>query len=264
MQRCHISQWHGRLKRSGKAGMPFRRTFVQDDTTWRTTQLIPCFLVGCWSPMDCPWISSESQCHKTVLHILHDILGYRKLVARWIPHEISEVLQWHSYAVAQALLDRYQREGDDFLRRIVAKDEIWAHSYKPNLKCQSNEWKHPYAMFCENNVHCGIWHWWSNTAPCCTSKAGSKHYLILHVPAVAPSSSAQDTTTILGGTEPHRSSWSLAAASVTKLLRRWQWEIPEHPPYSPIRVHVITISSPKWKNHCGGPRTTQEMNLSVL
>ena len=117
-----------------------------------------------------------------------------------------------------------------------------------------------------------LWSWCSflrmilmgNTAPRCTYKADSKRCLLLHVPAVAPSSSAQDTTTILGGTEPHRSSWSLAAASVTKLLRRWQWEIPEHPPYSPIRVHVITISSPKWKNHCGGPRTTQEMNLSVL
>ena len=28
-------------------------------------------------------------CHKTVLHIL----GYRKLAAHWIPHEISEVQQ---------------------------------------------------------------------------------------------------------------------------------------------------------------------------
>ena len=47
--------------------------------------------------------------HTTVLHILHDILGYRKLPARWIHHEISEVEQWHNYAIAQALSDRYQR-----------------------------------------------------------------------------------------------------------------------------------------------------------
>ncbi|KAJ4450046.1 hypothetical protein ANN_01453 [Periplaneta americana] len=40
-------------------------------------------------------------------------------------------------------LDWYQREGDDFLGRIVAMDKTWAHSYKPNLKRQSNEWKHP-------------------------------------------------------------------------------------------------------------------------
>ena len=71
-------------------------------------------------------------CHKTVLLILHDILGYRKLAARWIPHEISKVQQWHHFAVAQALLDRYQREGDDFLGRIVAMDETWTRSYEPN------------------------------------------------------------------------------------------------------------------------------------
>ena len=82
-------------------------------------------------------------CHKTVIHIVHDILGYRKLSTLWIPNEISEVQQWHRYAVAQALLDRYQREGDDFHGRIVAMDETWARSYEPHLIRQSNEWKHP-------------------------------------------------------------------------------------------------------------------------
>ncbi|KAJ4436691.1 hypothetical protein ANN_16822 [Periplaneta americana] len=43
----------------------------------------------------------------------------------------------------KALLHRYQREGDDFLGRIVAMDETWTCSYEPNLKRQSNEWKHP-------------------------------------------------------------------------------------------------------------------------
>ena len=56
-------------------------------------------------------------CHKTVLHILHDILDYHKLTAHWITHEISKVQQWHCCAVTQAMLERYQREGDDFLGR---------------------------------------------------------------------------------------------------------------------------------------------------
>ena len=29
-------------------------------------------------------------CHKTVLHILHGILGYRKIAAHWVPHTPSE------------------------------------------------------------------------------------------------------------------------------------------------------------------------------
>ncbi|KAJ4447911.1 hypothetical protein ANN_09920 [Periplaneta americana] len=43
----------------------------------------------------------------------------------------------------KTLLHRYQREGNDFLERIVAMDETWTRSYEPNLKRQSNEWKHP-------------------------------------------------------------------------------------------------------------------------
>ena len=66
------------------------------------------------------WIAHElaaevGVCHRTLLHIVLDILGYCKLAAHWIPHEISEVQQWHSYAVAQAFLDRCQRECDNFL-----------------------------------------------------------------------------------------------------------------------------------------------------
>ena len=94
------------------------------------------------------WIAHELTaevwvCQKTVLHILHDIPGYRKLASCWIPHDISKVQPWHHYVVPQALLDRYQREGDYFLGRIVAMDETWTSWYEPNLKCQSNEWKHP-------------------------------------------------------------------------------------------------------------------------
>ncbi|PNF35582.1 hypothetical protein B7P43_G02399 [Cryptotermes secundus] len=72
-------------------------------------------------------------CHKTVLHILHDILGYCKIAARWVPHTMSEVQQWQRYAIAQDLLDRYHKEGDNFLGRIVTLDETWARSYEPYL-----------------------------------------------------------------------------------------------------------------------------------
>ena len=49
-QRYHIAQWYDGLKRSRKAGMPFRTTFVHDYPTWRTTNfnsLLPCrMLIG--------------------------------------------------------------------------------------------------------------------------------------------------------------------------------------------------------------------------
>ena len=112
-QGYHIAQWHDGLKRSGKAEMPSRTTSVQDDLRGEQHSATHCF------PLDadrrlaaCELAAEAGVCHKTVFHILHDILGYRKLAARWICHEISKV---HRYAAAQTLLDRYQWEGDDFL-----------------------------------------------------------------------------------------------------------------------------------------------------
>ena len=64
------------------------------------------------------------------------------MMERWIPYKISEMLQWHYCAVAQALLDSYKMQDEDILGRIVAMDETWAPSYEPNSKRLSNEWKH--------------------------------------------------------------------------------------------------------------------------
>ena len=66
--------------------------------------------------------------------------------------------------------------------------------------------KLPYTMCCEDDVHCGVWHCWVNTAPCCTSKADCKRYLLLHIPAAPLLSSAQEKA-ILGATGPHNSLW---------------------------------------------------------
>ena len=132
--------------------VPWREGFHSEQPSFRTT---PCwqphnwasfFFAGCRTSMDCTGVTvaaEEGVCHKTVLHILHDILGYRKIAAHWVSHTLSEVQQWQRYATAQDLLNRYQKEGDDFLGRIVTLDETWALSYEPHLKRQSNEWKHP-------------------------------------------------------------------------------------------------------------------------
>ena len=154
--------------------------------------------------------------HKTVLHILHNILGYCKVAARWIPHEISKVQQWNCYAITQALLDLYQRKCDDFLGQIIAMDETWAHSYEANSKRQSNEWKHPGSPH-PNKVcptQCAVKVMFSVTYDIegvilhhtCTSNADNKCCILLHIPAAPPSSRAQEKTTILSGTELHHSS----------------------------------------------------------
>ena len=56
--KLHIAEWHDGLKSSGKAGMLFKTTALQDDPRREQHSSTPCFHVGCWSQMDYAWISS--------------------------------------------------------------------------------------------------------------------------------------------------------------------------------------------------------------
>ncbi|KAJ4426670.1 hypothetical protein ANN_26468 [Periplaneta americana] len=62
-----------------------------------------------------------------------------------VPMQRCHIAQWHDglKRSGKALLHRYQREGNDFLGRIIAMDETWTRSYEPILKHQSKECKHP-------------------------------------------------------------------------------------------------------------------------
>ncbi|PNF15400.1 hypothetical protein B7P43_G00941, partial [Cryptotermes secundus] len=185
-------------------------------------------------------------CHKTLLHILHNILGYRKIAACWVPHTMSEVQQWQRHAIAQDLLDRYQREGDDFLGRIVTLDETSARSYEPHLKRQSNEWKHPCsprpkkvhptqsnvkAMFIVAYATDGvILH---HTVPQRKTVNAAYYCNFLHN---SLRSALRRKRQYLLATNPiilHDNARAHTADAVKDLLRRWRWEILQHSPYSP-------------------------------
>ena len=114
--------------------------------------------------------------------------------------------------------------------------ETWARSYEQNLKRESNEWKHP----CSHRP--------KKVRPTqCAVKvmfivAYVTDGVILHraviprqtakVPAASPLSSTRRKRRHLVVQNPiilHDNARSHTAAAVTDLLRRWQWEILEHP-----------------------------------
>ena len=149
--------------------------------------------------------------------------------------------RWNN-AVAQALLDRYQREGDDFLGRIFAMDEIWARSYKPTLKRQSNECKHPGLLVqrkCAlHNVlrkWRSLWRMWLILHHALSS--GQTLYAVYYSMFLqhylrSAHRRKRRHLVVQNPIIPHDNARSHTAA-VMDLLRRWQWEILEHPPYSP-------------------------------
>lgn len=76
----------------------------------------------------------------TVFKILHDKLGMRKLSARWVPRLLTIDNKRIRLNCSKASLELFNRNPDDFLRRVVTVDETWIHHYTPETKQQSKEW----------------------------------------------------------------------------------------------------------------------------
>ena len=77
------------------------------------------------------------------VHLIIETLNYRKVCARWVPRQLTDLMKGHKKTVAQELLNWYHLEGDDFLKNITTGDESWIHHYDPENKRQSMEYRHP-------------------------------------------------------------------------------------------------------------------------
>lgn len=75
--------------------------------------------------------------------IMHVSLGYRKVSARWVPKRLDAEQMGLRMSLSLDHLERYNREGNDFLHRIVTGDESWVFHFTPESKQQSMIWKHP-------------------------------------------------------------------------------------------------------------------------
>jgi len=61
--------------------------------------------------------------HGSAHHIVHDVLQFRKVSARWVPSQLTAELKERRADACQELLKRFEAESDGFLGRIVTGDE---------------------------------------------------------------------------------------------------------------------------------------------
>ena len=80
--------------------------------------------------------------HGSAHHIVHDVLQFHKVSARWVPWQLIPELRERRVDACEELLRRFEREGDGFLARIVTGDETWVHFHQPEKKRASKEWRH--------------------------------------------------------------------------------------------------------------------------
>ncbi|GFR68643.1 histone-lysine n-methyltransferase setmar-like protein [Elysia marginata] len=77
-----------------------------------------------------------------VHHIITNLLGYRKVSARWVPRMLTPQMKLQRVQICRELLAKFDDDGEDFLRQIVTNDEPRIHHYDPESKQQSKEYRH--------------------------------------------------------------------------------------------------------------------------
>jgi histone-lysine N-methyltransferase SETMAR len=78
-------------------------------------------------------------------HIVHDVLQFLKVSARWVPRQLTVELKERRVDDCQENSKRFEAEGDGFLERIVIGDETWVHYDQPETKKASKEWRHTFS-----------------------------------------------------------------------------------------------------------------------
>ena len=80
--------------------------------------------------------------HGSAHHIVHDVLQFHEVSARWLPCHLTTELKERLVDGCQELLKCFEAEGDGFLGRIVTGDETWVHYHQPDTKKASKKWHH--------------------------------------------------------------------------------------------------------------------------
>jgi len=77
--------------------------------------------------------------HRSAHHIVHDVLQFLKVSARWVPRQRTAELKERRVDACQELLRRFEVEDDGFLGRIVTGNETWVHYHQPETNKASKE-----------------------------------------------------------------------------------------------------------------------------
>ena len=220
--------------------MPFRMTSVQAVPMWRTTvfnSLLPSWILIA-DGLRVSWQRKSNYVTKLCSTFWTTFRVTANLQSVRYPMKFPRVNNGTAMQSHRPYWTGTKGGDDDFLGLIVAMDETWDRSYEPNLKRQSNEWKHPGSSRPKKvqpshcDVHCGVWHRRGNTAPRCTRKADGKRCLQLQRSCSTTSGENDETWWHM------TLSFFMTMQGVTPLLlsrTSWplQWEILENQPYSP-------------------------------
>ena len=76
----------------------------------------------------------------SVLKILHERLGLRKICAHWVPHSLTDELKQSQARLSSQVIEKYDKCDPRCLEEIVTGDEMWICHFQPDSKVKNKVW----------------------------------------------------------------------------------------------------------------------------
>ena len=76
----------------------------------------------------------------SVLKILRERLGLRKICARWVPRLLTDKQKQSQVRLALQVIEKYDKCDPCRLEEIVTGDEIWIYHFQPDSKAKNKVW----------------------------------------------------------------------------------------------------------------------------
>ena len=76
----------------------------------------------------------------SVLKILREQLGLRKICTCWVPHLLTDEQKQSRVRLASQVIEKYDKCDPCRLEEIVTGDEIWIYHFQPDSKAKNKVW----------------------------------------------------------------------------------------------------------------------------
>ena len=76
----------------------------------------------------------------SVLKILRERLGLRKICTRWVPHLLTDEQKQSRVRLASQVIEKYDKCDPRSLEEIVTGDETWIYHFQPDSKAENKVW----------------------------------------------------------------------------------------------------------------------------
>ena len=76
----------------------------------------------------------------SVLKILRERLGLRKICTRWVPHLLTDEQKQSQVRLALQVIEKYDKCDPRSLEEIVTGDETWIYHFQPDSKAKNKVW----------------------------------------------------------------------------------------------------------------------------